>query len=413
MNPWICDGIPKDGKTYSSSGAHEPFENYGPDCAMCGLPKEAMGGGGSGGGGGLNKVAIAGAAAVVVAVVGIVASLLFKPQPQISQIPSPTSTSTPTSTPTLTPTATPTQTQSPGSIINLPANFTTYRTLADVPDVPSTTVNYGGSTTFAPLRSPEIEQLMAQSHPGFELRYVNPPEGEDPAVATGIRMLLDGQLSFAQSSRSLEASEYDEAKTKGFTLEQIPVAIDEITLYVNPQLSIPGLNLSQVKDIFTGKITNWKQVGGPDLPITIFSRSTGHGGTPEYFQKEVLGGEPFASNLQEVSITTTGIQEVAKTPGGISYATASEVINQQTIRPLPLATPGSQAFVSPCGDSNCQTLNKTALTDNTYPITRRLFIVIKRDGKIDEQAGLAYANLILSDEGQQLVEQAGFVPIRK
>jgi len=378
---------------------------------MCGLPKEAMGGGGGGSGGGPNKVAIAGAAAVVLAVVGIVAFLLFKPQTQISQIPTPTPTSTSTSTPALTPA--PISTPTPGSVVTPAANFPTFPTLADVPNVPSTIVNYGGSTTFAPLRSPEIEKLITQSHPGFELRYVHPRQGEAPGSATGIRMLLDGQLSLAQSSRSLETAEYDEAKTKGFTLEQIPVAIDEIALYVNLQLSIPGLNLSQVKDIFTGKITNWKQVGGPDLAITTFGRSAGHGGTPEYFQKEVLGGKPFASNLQEVSITTTGIQEVAKTPGGIGYATASEVINQETIRPLPLATPGSQSFVSPCGDSNCQTLNKTALTDNTYPITRRLFIVIKRDGQLDEQAGVAYANLILSSEGQKLVEQAGFVPIRK
>jgi phosphate transport system substrate-binding protein len=68
--------------------------------------------------------------------------------------------------------------------------------------------------------------------------------------------------------------------------------------------------------------------------------------------------------------------------------------------------------VSPCIDQVCKAVNKTAFTDGTYPLTRRIFVVIKQDGKLDEQAGVAYANMLLSDEGQKLVEEAGFVPIR-
>jgi len=402
--PWTCKGVRKDG-TSSVSGPHQPFENFGPDCTMCGLREDEVVGNGS------TKLPIPPILIIVagLALLGGVIYLLLPKQPPTPVVLTPT---TPVTTPPTLPPTTPTTLNS-GPAVSQATVGATYRKLADVPNVPSTVANYGGSTTFAPLRSPQIVTLISQSHAGFQLRYVEPPLGKKAGSSTGIKMLLEGQLSFAQSSRPVETSEFDEAKTKGFSLEQIPVALDGIAFYVNPQLNIPGLTLSQLKDIFTGKITNWKQVGGSDLPITPVSRSLSDGGTPEYFHKEVLGGEKFASNLQVVQDTTTGIQKVARTPGGIGYATASEVINQQTIRSLPIGKEGSQSFVSPCGDSSCKTVNNSAFSDNSYPITRRLFIVVKRDGKIDEQAGIAYVNLILSDEGQRLVEQAGFVPIRR
>jgi phosphate transport system substrate-binding protein len=198
-------------------------------------------------------------------------------------------------------------------------------------------------------------------------------------------MLLDGQLSVAQSSRSLKPEELAEAKSRGFTLEQIPVAIDGIALYVSRQLSIPGLTLAQIKDIYTGKITNWNQVGGPNLAITPLSRNPQDGGTPE------------------------SIRKAANTPGGIGYATASEVCNQEMVKPIPIARGANQGFVSPCEG---KLVNKPVFANDTYPITRRLFAIVKRDGKLDEQAGVAYANLLLSEEGQQIVDRAGLVPIR-
>lgn len=112
--------------------------------------------------------------------------------------------------------------------------------------------------------------------------------------------------------------------------------------------------------------------------------------------------------VKEVWDTTQSIREVANTPGGIGYATASEVIGQKTILPLSLAKDASQGFVSPFADT---AVNKSAFADGSYPLTRRLFVIIKRDGRMDEQAGVAYTNMMLSNEGQELVEKAGFVPL--
>ncbi len=286
-----------------------------------------------------------------------------------------------------------------------------YKTFAEIPNVPQGVFKYGGTTTFAPLQSQAVVSALNQAHPGFQLHYTEPTTGK-PGSDRGLKMLIAGQLSFAQSSRSVKNEEFEQAKARGFTLKQVPVAIDGIAVYVTPQLSLQGLTLSQLKDIFTGKITNWKAVGGPDLKITPFSRNLNAGSTVDFFYEEVLNKEPFDSRVQKVRDTTDSIRKVARTPGGIGYATASQLIFQPTIRALPLSREANEAFISPFADANASAVNKTAFNNGSYPIIRRLFVVIKKDGGLDENAGLAYVNLLLTDEGQQLVEKVGFVAIR-
>lgn len=141
----------------------------------------------------------------------------------------------------------------------------------NVANLPEGTFNYGGSTTWAPIRK-EADSVLQSLCPRFILRYTQPPSAK-PGSGTGIRMLIDNQLAFSQSSRSVKAEENAEAKQKEFSLKEIPVAIDGIAIAVNQSLNIPGLTVAQLKDIYTGKITNWQQVGGPNLPITVYSRS--------------------------------------------------------------------------------------------------------------------------------------------
>lgn len=288
-------------------------------------------------------------------------------------------------------------------------NVKLYNTLAEVENVPSGLFNYGGSTTFAPLRSKSVLAAIEGAHPNFRLRYTEPAGGK-PGSGSGISGLTAGELSLAQSSRPLKDAEFKAAQARGISLEQVPVAIDGIAFYVNPTLKVPGLSIDQVADIFTGRVTNWKQVGGPSLPIVPLSRDLKAGGTVDFINEAVLEGKGFGPGVRTVRDTTESLRKVATTPGGIGYATASEVIGQQTIRSLPLARAGTRNYLAPFTENNA--VNEAAFRDGTYPVTRRLFVVIRRDGKLDEQAGAAYANLLLSSEGQKLVEKAGFVPIR-
>jgi phosphate transport system substrate-binding protein len=286
-----------------------------------------------------------------------------------------------------------------------------------VPNIPSGLFSYGGSTTWAPIRGivdSEIEKVLPQ----FKLRYTDPTTGA-PGTATGIKMLLNNQLVFSQSSRPIKNEEYTLAQQRGFALKEIPVAIDGIAITVNPDLNVPSLSVDQVKDIYTGKITNWSQVGGVSLPITPYSRRLSDGGTVEFFNENVLGGGKFGNNVQYIPTTTQALQEVAKNPGGIYYASAPEIVGQCSVKPLPLQGQ-SGGLVAPYKEpfvplSNCpqkrNTLNATAFQSGAYPITRRLFVVVKQNNP-DQQAGEAYANLLLTNQGQELIEKAGYVRIK-
>ena len=297
------------------------------------------------------------------------------------------------------------------------ASFTA-RNFTDVVNVPSGLFNYGGSTTWAPIRG-EVDPEIQRAWSNFQLRYTDPVTGT-PGSSAGIRMLLANQLAFAQSSRSLRSEEYQEAEQRGFTLREVPVTIEGIALAVHPDLDISGLTLEQVKDIYAGEITNWSEVGGPNLPITPYSRRLEDGGTVDFFVENVLEGEPFGNSVQPVANTTLAIRELSNDPGGLYYASAPEIVGQCTIKPIALGRrpdelvlPYREPLVplSQCPAQRNQ-LNFEAFRTGDYPLTRRMFVIIKQNGQIDQQAGEAYANLLLTLQGQESLRRAGFVPIR-
>ncbi|OUL29396.1 phosphate ABC transporter substrate-binding protein [Nostoc sp. T09] len=292
------------------------------------------------------------------------------------------------------------------------------KTFISIKNVPTGLFNYGGSTSWAPIRF-TVDSVITSVRPEFRLRYVEPSKAT-PGSATGIQSLIDGQLAFAHSSRPVLDQELSRAQKRGFSLNQIPVAIDGLAVAVNPSLNIPGLTLDQIKSIYTGKINNWSQVGGPNIPIKPYSRRITDGGTVELFVQDILGGQPFGSQVELVSTTTQALQKLAGSPGGIYYASAPEVVPQCSIKPLPLGrtqgnytAPYQEPFVLPneCPGKRNK-LNIEAFQSGKYPITRNLFVVVKQTGQIEQQAGVAYANLLLTEQGQELITQAGFVKIR-
>lgn len=292
--------------------------------------------------------------------------------------------------------------------------------LGEIENVPQGLFNYGGSTTWIPVHE-LANEAIANAFPNYQLRYTLPSSGS-AGSGRGIKMLLDSQLSFSESSRPLKDSEYQSAIQRGFRLEQIPAAIDGIALAVHPNLGLPGLTVNQVQAIYTGQVTNWEELGGPDLPISAYSRSPEEAGTANYFLESILRTETFGENVLFVGDTTTGLRQVLDDPGGIYYASAPEIVDQCSIYAIPIA-PQEQPdnFVTPfaspwrTGEACLEqenTVNKIAFRDGSYPLTRRLFVIVKTDGGDDEAAGRAYANMLLSAEGQALIEQAGFVGIR-
>ena len=232
-------------------------------------------------------------------------------------------------------------------------------------------------------------------------------------------MLIDNQITFAESSRSLQESDYQQARQRGLNLIELPIAIDGIVVAVNPNLNIQGLTVNELKQIYTGKITNWSQLGGENIPIVAYSR-TQEAGTTEFFITNVLGGESFAETVKFIPTTTEALRAIANNPGGIYYASAPEVVEQCTIKPIAIGLT-SDALIQPYKNplippENCpqqrNQIDHIVFKNGAYPLTRRLFIIVKQNNQTEQQAGEAYTQLLLTSQGQDLIEKLGFIRIR-
>jgi phosphate transport system substrate-binding protein len=286
-------------------------------------------------------------------------------------------------------------------------------------NLPNGLFAYGGSTTWAIIRTQVWPKLQA-INPKFQLQYADTLTAS-PGSNTGIRMLLNGEIDFALSSRPLKAMEYAAAKQRGFSLAQYPVAIDGVAVVVHPSLKLTGLTLNQLQQVYRGKIRNWKELGSVNLPIVALTRPPEDSGTVNYFQDKVLQGQPFGNNVKYVNSTTEAIQLLSDTPGAIYFGSAPLVITQCQVQTLAIGqTPQSLTLpYQPIGQqsaSDCQNqtlqVNTTALQDGSYPLAHKLYGVVKLDNTPTEQAGEAFARLLLTDQGQAAIGQAGFLRIR-
>ncbi|MCP2728523.1 serine/threonine-protein kinase [Limnofasciculus baicalensis] len=271
-----------------------------------------------------------------------------------------------------------------------------------VSNVPSGIFSYGGSTVWVSIRK-EIDPVIQKELPNFRLRYTQ-PDGEVPSSHAGIRMLLNNQIDFAQFSVLINEKEYQMAGERGIRFKQIPVAIDGAGIAVHPSLNIAGLTVEQFHKIYAGKITNWNQIGGPNLEITPYGKKD----------------RDFGNHIIFVPTTTEAFRQLANNPGGIYYTSATLVLSQCSVKPLPvghnintLVPPYKEPFVplSQC-PQKYNKLNMKAFETGEYPLSRRLSVVIKQNSQIEEEAGEAYANLLLTNQGQELLEKVGFVRIR-
>jgi phosphate transport system substrate-binding protein len=288
---------------------------------------------------------------------------------------------------------------------------------ARVPNVATGVFNYGGSTAWASLRL-AVDSVIQSERPEIQLRYTQ-PQNEPPGSRPAIAMLLKGQLAFVQSSYSLSPEEYALAKQKGLKLKQIPVAVDSLAVAVHPKLNVPGLTKSQLQAIYTGRISNWREVGGIDLPITVYSRPPSTGDLVDIFKLKILQNQQFGLNVEFLPTTTEALRQLASHPGGIYYDSTAAIISQCSIKLLPLGltkddlvAPYQQPFVpaSDCPKRRNQS-NFQALRTAQYPLTHYLYVTFLENKADDLQIGQAYANFLLTPQGQKLITKAGFIPL--
>ncbi|MBD2610674.1 substrate-binding domain-containing protein [Nostoc punctiforme FACHB-252] len=305
---------------------------------------------------------------------------------------------------------------SPNQDVN--TSFSESSTFQTIVDVPSGSFNYGGSTAWASIRQ-LVDSQIQSDRPELQLRYIDPIK-DSPGSSSGIRMLLDGKLDFAQTSRPLTDEEQAIATQRGFTLEQRRVGIDGIAVVVNPSLKVSGLTVDQLQQIYSGQITNWQQLGGPNLAITPFSQRPENADTLISTSNNNSKGQALGSNVQYVYSTTEAVRQLSKTPGGVYYASARSVIPQCTVKALPLGRTSNE-LIPPYREplvsaENClrqrNQVNTEAIKNGSYPITADMFVIIKQNKGREQQIGDAYAKLLLTEQGQKAIEQAGFVGVR-
>jgi serine/threonine protein kinase len=301
------------------------------------------------------------------------------------------------------------------------SNHQTGESFTEIKNVPTGVFKFGGSTTWATtrkLQSSLIDAAIKGVFPKYDIVYTDPkvatvPSAIDgrcdkkPGSNTGICWLMAGDLDFAQSSIALDKSKYkDDPRLQSLHLKQEAVAYDALSVVVNPQLPVVGLTVKQLGDIYTGKVTNWSQVGGPNLPIVALTRDESSGGTVSSFKDLVLKKEAFGK-VQIVPNTTNGLNQVKKNLGGIYYGAAQEVIvDFCETKPLAIGETGDKLikpYQEPLQSPAACSKGKRNKIDNQG--------IIAADGTDRQKAGEAYANLLKTKQGQDLLEKAGFVSI--
>ena len=185
-------------------------------------------------------------------------------------------------------------------------------------------------------------------------------------------------------------------KEAGQDVDEIIVAYDALAVVVHPSNPVKQLTRQQLEDIFRGKITNWKQVGGDDRKIVVYSRETSSG-TYEFFKESVLKNKNYMSSSLSMPATGAIIQSVSQTKGAIGYVGLAYV--SPRIKTLSVSYDGSH-YATPSVEN---------ATNKTYPIVRPLYYYYNVKNK---EAVTPLIQFILSPEGQEIIKKSGYIPIK-
>lgn len=252
-----------------------------------------------------------------------------------------------------------------------------------------TTISVKGSDTMVILNQRLAERFMAEN-PGKTVQVTGGGSG------TGIAALINGTTDIAQASRSMKDSEKAQVQQRrGAPAIEIPVALDGLAIFVHKDNPLPAITLAQLRAIYTGSTTNWKDLGGADAPIVLYGREN-NSGTYAYFKEHVLDDDDFAAETQTLPGTAAVVNAVSRDPraigyGGIAYAAG--------IRQVPV----KKDDASPAVDASMENVS-----NGSYPISRSLFLYTAGEptGTVKQ-----YIDFALSPEGQKIAGEVGYYPL--
>lgn len=258
-------------------------------------------------------------------------------------------------------------------------------TMVQAQDSKERKLTVDGSTTVGPIAKAFAEYYMSL-HPEVKINVSESGSGN------GAKSLINGTCDVADMSRFMKFNEFEAATKNGVVPVAHVVAMDGLPIIVHPSNPVSNLTVEQTRDIYTGKINNWKQVGGPDVEIVKISRDT-NSGTYETFHTLVMNKEKLAEGVEYVGSNGAVRQRVQSTPAAIGYAGLGFV--DKTVKALRINGIAPDA--------------RTVATGK-YPIARPLFMFTNGYPKLGTDLH-AFVTLHLTEKGQEIVESIGFVPV--
>ncbi|KQB37925.1 ABC-type phosphate-transport system, binding protein component PstS [Flavobacterium daejeonense] len=252
-----------------------------------------------------------------------------------------------------------------------------------------TKITVKGSDTLVILSQKWAEVYMAK-HPGTSIQVTGGGSG------VGIAALINGSTDIANASRPMKGSEIEKLKQRYNTLGvEVPCAKDGISIYLNKANSVSELSIKQLGLIFSGKITNWKEVGGIDAPIKLYGRESSSG-TFGFFRDNVVKGD-YASSCQTLPGTAAIVNAVKKDKYAIGYGGAAYA---EGVKDCKVKKDDKSPAYAPTAET---------IKNKTYPISRYLYMYLKSKPTGETKA---FIDWILSSEGQKVVVETGCFPVR-
>jgi phosphate transport system substrate-binding protein len=251
------------------------------------------------------------------------------------------------------------------------------------------TVTVKGSDTMVVLGQRWAEEYM-RKHPGAAIQVTGGGSG------TGISALINGTTDVCQASRAMKEAEKKQLVDKaGAPSLEIPVAKDGLSVYVHESNPLTEISMDDLKAIFTGKVTSWKDVGGADQKIIPYSRENSSG-TYVFFKEHVLENADFSSRAQNMPGTAAVVNAVSKEKFSIGYGGAAY---SKGIKVLKIKK-GQTPAVAP---------TDATIKDGSYPLSRPLFFYVRAKPAPDIKA---FTDWVLSPEGQAIVVKVGYFPLK-
>jgi len=247
-----------------------------------------------------------------------------------------------------------------------------------------------GSDTMLPLSQKEAEVYM-KANSSNKVTVTGGGSG------VGIAALIDNTTDLAQSSRKIKMDEKIKLQEAGVTYKEVIAAYDALAVIVHSENKVNKLTREQLEGIFTGKIKNWKEVGGDDAKIIVYSRESSSG-TYEFFKEHVMSKKNFANDVLSMPATGAIIQSVSQTKGAIGYVGLAYIDKNE--KALQVSYDKGKTFVAPTMET---------AKNKTYPIVRPLYYYYNT--KVESKVK-PFLDFILSAEGQKIVEQVGYVPLK-